>query len=222
MKAFVIFRDRVTYAKACVRALEYAGLDVWVVDQGSTYPPAVEWLNEREAVGDPVLYRGGGHPRDLWEWESFRGVTGQDERYVVTDADCVPDAPPDWLEHLNELLGAHPEYPKIGLGLRTDDLPDHYTRKAQVIDWEAKFWANPLPDGTYAADVDTTLALYRSLSEQVQFSFRALRTGYPYVARHLAWYEDYDNLTPEQRYYHEHAEPGISYWTLRGRSAWND
>ena len=28
MKAFVIFRDRVTYAKQCVEALERAGLDI--------------------------------------------------------------------------------------------------------------------------------------------------------------------------------------------------
>jgi len=41
------------------------------------------------------------------------------------------------------------------------------------------------------------------------------------VADHLAWHEDLDNLSPELQYYHENAEPGISFWTLEDRSAWN-
>lgn len=222
MKAFIIFRDRVTYARQCAAALAAAGLEVRVVDQGSSYPPAVAWLNGLEAAGEPVMRRGGGHPRGLWEWEPFRRAAGETGRYVVTDEDCVPDCPPGWLQRLGELLDAHPEYPKAGLGLRTGDIPAHYERREQVTAWEARFAAQPLGDGSYTADTDTTLALYRPLGEQPGFTVRALRTGEPWLARHLAWYEDYDRLTPEQEHYHEHAEPGISHWTLRGRSAWGD
>ena len=222
MKAFIIFRDRATYAQMCLEALAAAGLEPWVVDQGSTYEPALGWLKGLNALGLPVLWRGGGHPRDLWKWEPFRDVVGQDERYVVTDADCVPDAPLDWPQRLGNLLDECPEYPKAGLGLRVRDIPESYPRWTQVLAWERQFWRVEVKPGVFAADVDTTLALYRPLSQQPDFQMRALRTDEPYVARHLAWYEDYDNLTPELRHYHEHAEPGISYWTLRGRSAWND
>ena len=44
MKAFVIFRDRVTYAQQCVAALMIAGLEPVIVDQGSSWPEAVAWL----------------------------------------------------------------------------------------------------------------------------------------------------------------------------------
>ena len=41
---------------------------------------------------------------------------------------------------------------------------------------------------------------------------RSLRTGPPFVARHLPWYIDPLNLSDEDRYYREHADPVISNW----------
>jgi hypothetical protein len=41
---------------------------------------------------------------------------------------------------------------------------------------------------------------------------RALRTGFPYVARHLPWYADSAHLGDEDRYYRAHADPTISNW----------
>jgi hypothetical protein len=91
-----------------------------------------------------------------------------------------------------------------------------------VVTWEQQFWTHPTEDGTgYSSQIDTTLAMYQPLPDRPHFTIEALRTGTPYVAEHLAWYEDLDNLTPELQYYHEHAEPGISFWTLEDRSAWN-
>lgn len=222
MKAFIIFRDRVTYARQCAATLAAAGLDVCPVDCGSTWPPAIEWLAEMEAAGCLVLYRGGGHPQDLWKWEPFREACGT-SRYLVTDPDVIPsdDCPLDWPARLAEALDRSGK-PKAGLGLRLDRIPEHYQRREQALAWEAQFWDKPLGDGTYDAVVDTTLALYRPLPEQLTFSVAAVRTGPPYLADHLAWYEDLDNLTPELGHYHEHASPGISYWTLHGKSNWGD
>ena len=223
LKAFIIVRDRVTYARQCAEALADAGLDVCPVDSGSTWPAALEWLEEMEAAGTQVLRRGGGHhPRDLWGWEPFREACGTG-RYIVTDPDVVPsaDCPADWPDRLGEALDRSGR-PKAGLGLRLDRIPEHYQRRDQVLSWEAQFWDKPLDDGTYDAIIDTTLALYRPLPESPAFSVEAVRTGPPYVADHLAWYEDLADLSPEMRHYHEHADPGISYWTLRGRSVWGN
>ena len=74
----------------------------------------------------------------------------------------------------------------------------------------------------FDAIIDTTLALYRPLSETPAFTVQAVRTGPPYLADHLAWYEDLEDPLPELRHYHEHAEPGISYWTLPGKSVWGN
>ena len=222
MKAFIIFRDRVTYLHLCVTAMTEAGLEPVIVDQGSTWPLAKDYLTAMEAAGVTVLRRGGGHPRTLWDWEPFRQLCS-DDLYVVTDCDVVPsdDCPLDWPKRLYQLLDAYPEYSKVGLGLRLDRIPDTYLRKDHVLKWEQKFWDEPLDDGVYKAPIDTTLAMYRPLQERsFDITLNALRTGYPYVADHVAWYEDYDELDEELRWYHEHAEPGISYWTVAGRSTW--
>jgi hypothetical protein len=222
VKAFIIFRDRVTYAQQCAASLTAAGLEPVPVDCGSTWRPALEWLEEMEAAGVLVLRRGGGHPRDLWAWEPFRQACGT-SRYIVTDPDVVPsdDCPADWPDVLAEAL-ERTGRPKAGLGLRLDRIPDHYQRRDQVLSWEAQFWENPVDGGLFDAIIDTTLALYRPLSEEPSFSVQAVRTGPPYVADHLAWYEDLGNLSPELAHYHQNTDPGISYWTVPGRSVWGN
>jgi hypothetical protein len=223
VKAFIILRDRVTYAHLCVTAMTEAVLDAVIVDHGSTWPLALDWLTAMEAAGVTVLRRGPGwHPRSLWGWDVFREMCGEG-RYVVTDCDVVPgdDCPPDWPQKLLGLLDEYPEYDKAGLGLRLDRIPESYTGRDHVLEWEGQYWRDQLADGVYRAPVDTTLAMYRTWRERPYFGLHALRTGYPYVADHLAWYEDYAHLADELRYYHEHAEPGISYWTVEGRSAWD-
>lgn len=224
MKSIVIFRDRVTYARRCWVALAKAGLEPVIVDHGSTWPAALEFLGEAEDGGTLVLRRGGGHhPQSLWGWEPFRAACGSG-RYIVTDPDVVPseDCPADWAVRLGWVLDRFPQA-KAGLGLRVDRVPAHYQRRGHVLSWEQQFWRDRLADGVYAAAVDTTLALYRPLSEVPEFPLAsAARTGFPYVADHLAWYEDLDNLPPELSYYYEHADPGIAYWATAGRSAWGD
>jgi hypothetical protein len=221
MKAFIIFRDRVAYAQRCMAAMFAAGLEPVVVDHGSTYPGAVRWLGHLEKHDVKVLYRGGGHPRGLWLWPPFREVCGPVDRYIVTDPDCVPSegCPPGWVDHLGLVLDAYPRA-KVGLGLRIDNIPLHYPRRDHVLEWEGQFWRSQLAPGVYDAGVDTTLALYQPLSVAGCHSIGGTRTGPPYTADHLAWYEDPAALPEDIRYYHEHAEPGISYWTIGGHSAW--
>ncbi len=225
MKAFILFRDRVTYGKRCLASLLSAGLEPVVVDHGSTWPEAVAWLAYLEKSGVMVLRRDKGppdfgHPRNLQMWHQFRKACGS-ECYIITDPDVIPSegCPGDWVQHLGRLLDRYPGEVKAGLGLRTDNLPDHYSRKQQVIDHEISFWQESLEDGVYRGNIDTTLAMYRAWS---QFEMGALRTGFPYVADHLPWHEDLGHLTGEQAYYYEHAEPGIVHWAPHGRSAWKD
>lgn len=207
--ALVIFRDRVAYARPCVAALQTAGFDVHIVDHGSTWPPALDWLEE---CGLPVYRRGTRHPRDLWTWPQLPSLTG-DGRYLVTDPDVLPDAPSDWPTRLHLALDRHPDAVKAGLGLRVDDLPARYEHAEQVRRWEAQHWAWPCGDGLYRAAVDTTLALYRPLSEHSGFALGpALRTGSPYLARHLPWYQDSTCPTDETAWYLHNLPVGVSHW----------
>ncbi len=201
MKAFIIFRDRVTYAKMCYAALRAAGLDVYVVDHDTTWPAALLWLRGLET---PVMYRGeNAYPWQLWQWGPFRDLMGADsEPYVVTDPDVVPSqpCPADWLAELSGALTRH-RCVKAGLGLRLDRLPPGPLR-----DFERQFWADEVEPGVFAANVDTTLALYRPFGQYPLFALGpSLRLGWPYVADHLGWDE---KLTPELRHYHARADPG--------------
>lgn len=210
MKAFIIFRDRVTYAKRCYAALAAAGLDVHVVDHDSAWPAAIAWLDELEAAGTPVLRRGeNAYPWELWKWDRFRALLRRDsEPYLVTDPDVVPsdDCPGDWLDRLTDVL-IRSDCVKVGLGLRLDRLPE--SRRKSVLRKEQVFWTDEQEPGVFRANVDTTLALYQPYSLHPWFSLHpSLRTGPPYVADHLAWYDEFGTLTPELRYYFSRADPG--------------
>ena len=209
MKAFIIFRDRVTYAKRCFGELWKAGFKVHVVDHGSSWPAALLWLANLESVGVPVLRRGeNAYPWELWKWEQFREIMwGDGDPYLVTDPDVVPsdDCPIDWAVRLIGILGQNPCV-KVGLGLRLDRVPA--SRRQQVEEWERGFWASEHEPGVYRANVDTTLALYRPYTEYPLFALGpSLRLGPPYVADHLAWYEG-SNLSPELHHYYSRANPG--------------
>jgi len=222
VRAFVIFRDRISYAIPCCAALWTAGLDVTIVDHGSTYPGAVDWLHDCERDGIPVWYHGGGNPRDLWGRPQFREAAA-DGPYVVTDPDVIPDegCPLDWPQHLENLVYAHNQ-PKVGLGLRVDDLPDHYPRKRQVLEWEQQYWQRQVADGVFEAGTDTTIAVNRALRGSDGHSLGGYRSGSPYLARHLAWYEDPSNLPEDVAYYYAHIQTGISFWTVGAPSCWGN
>ncbi len=226
MRAFIIFRDRVTYGKRCLTALLAAGLEPVIIDHGSTWPEAVAWLASLEKSGVMVLRRDGGHPRGIWGWGMFRAACGND-RYIVTDPDVVPseNCPGDWVQHLSGILDHAPRYcHKVGFGLRLDRIPEHSLRREQVLRVEEAYWKRELVPGVFDAPIDTTLALHVPQAECGCHSFEAQRTGYPYVADHLAWYEsgNREELPEEIAWYYEHAEPGITHWAPGEHSAWKD
>ena len=210
MKAFIIFRDRVTYARQCRDALLKAGLDVHVVDHGSTWPEALHWLGGLEAVGEPVMRRGeNAYPWQLWSWGPFRDLMERDPHpYIVTDPDVTPApfCPPDWPGWLMAVL-AGSDAVKVGLGLRTGNLPDDDQGKL-IASLEAGYWVHEHSPQVFHANVDTTLAVYRPFPEYPVFSlYPGLRTGYPYVADHFGWHER-EPLSEELAYYKAHADPG--------------
>ena len=219
MLAFMITRDRLSYARRCSTALMRAGLEVVVVDHGSTYPPMVRWLEWMGRYSTTTVVRmPNQHPRDLWgAGNVLERHVPVGERFVVSDCDVVPDpdCPAGWVAHLGALLDRLPSAKKAGLGLRTDNLPRHFAGRDRVIEWESQYQAvtdggklNYMPgDGAATvADVDTTLAMYRGLEP---FALGpSLRTRLPYRALHLPWYENTAQPTDEQAYYAAHAEHG--------------
>jgi hypothetical protein len=136
--------------------------------------------------------------------------------FVVTDPDLLPDleAPADSFEYLQELLLRHSEFDKVGFGLHIDDLPLFYPYRTEVAAWESPFWTTQIAPGVFTAHLDTTLALHRpGTCYKVT---EALRTGAPYMARHLPWYRNPFQPDKETAYYLDHRDEAVGYWNRRG------
>ncbi len=212
----VITRDRVSYTKLCIESLERFSnqLDIHIVDHGSTWPAMLQYL---DSSPHPVHRCDDRMPRDLWsDRELIHGIVG-DSCYLVTDPDLIFDAacPDDWLDKLCAVLHRHHgDVAKVGLSLRIDDLPP-ILMSERVQNWEGQFWLSRLDADAWRAPVDTTLALYPSISV-VAPAFRlvpAARLDAPYLLRHLPWYGE---SGPEVEYYREHLVPGSSHWAKGG------
>ena len=74
-----------------------------------------------------------------------------------------------------------------------------------MIKWESQYYKKRLNNFApylYASSIDTTFAVYRPQKEWKNKSFyKAIRTGYPYEARHLPWYKDLFDLSEEDKFY---------------------
>jgi hypothetical protein len=208
---FICSKDRLSFLqRQMFRFCEQGHFNLVVIDTGSTYPPMVEWLALKEV---PVAYVAGeSNPHNaLWNASILDRFNCHNRPYIYTDCDVLPDfeCPDDWMDRLTWLLNRYLQFPKIGLGLRIDDLPDHYARKQEVIQWETQFWQKPIAPDIYNAPIDTTLALYRPGTKGLS---SAIRTGGKYIAKHLPWYSDSANLSAEEKYYKAHMVPGVGSW----------
>ena len=216
---FLIVRDRLSPLLDLIAWLEQAGqTEIWLVDNDSTYPPMVDYL----ASSPHNVIRTGRNLGHRSPWLSGAVQRLAHGRYfVVSDPDVVPDGgcPSDALEHFRRLLDRYPDIDKVGFGLRIDDLPDSYPLAADVRSWEQRFWRHEVEAGVFRADIDTTFALYRPLDRR-HSEDRALRTGSPYLARHLAWYTDPSDLSEDDTYYREHAERSIANWDREELPRW--
>jgi hypothetical protein len=179
--------------------LEKVGMtNIHILDNDSSYPPLLEYY-ARTPYRVVRLGRNVGY-KALWTtpvWNEFKN-----DYYIYTDPDVLPweQCPDDFIEHFFRTLNAQPAYGKVGFGLKIDDLPDHYAHKAKVVTWEQKFWQQEIAPGLYDAKVDTTFALYRPRAEGGHWC-TAIRTGPPYVARHLPWYADSAHPNEEDEFY---------------------
>lgn len=204
---FINARDRLGVMKKLIDWLLDAGYrNIIILDNDSTYPPLLEYYSELDkdprtkiiTLGENFGYKA------LWDSKVLEYLH-IDTPYVYTDPDVLPseNCPKDIVQRLFEILNAHREFRKVGLGLIWEDIT--FYDKTVWQEKEADFYARGnLGGGIAYANVDTTFALYSNLrSYSLRFS---LRTVGDLRCRHLPWYFDYDNLPEDEKYYLEHAD----------------
>ncbi|MGN0188380.1 MAG: glycosyltransferase [Candidatus Cryptobacteroides sp.] len=175
--------------------------NIWIIDNASTYPPLLEWYRTcpykvillHENVGHISIFKTG----------LFKVFRSSYYAYTDSDLEISEECPDDFMEKFITLLKKHPRAVKAGFALRLDDLPDHYDKKKEVVEWESQFWEKEVEPGVYNAPIDTTFAVYKPWFKGglVEFSDLHFRVGPPYTMRHLPWYMDSRNPTGEDLYY---------------------
>ena len=122
----------------------------------------------------------------------------------------------DFISKFIDVLNHFPMAQKAGFGIRIDDLPDHFKNKAMVIAHESQFWAKPVAEDVYEAQIDTTFALYRPFCKgKADRNQKTYRTGGKYVIQHLPWYVDSSNLSEEEREVEEAKSRKINMASMR-------
>lgn len=202
---YIISFNRVSYLKEIISALEKFRLtNIHIIDNASTYPPLLEYLKEspyivhymKENLGHMVFFKA----------DEFKDVR-ENEYYVLTDPDVIPvdECLPDFMDFFYDLLQRYPQYNKVGFSLKTDDIGQTVEEREVLQKWENQFYKkriNRFKPYLYDSYIDTTFALYRPQKEWKTPNFYyAIRTGFPYQAKHLPWYKNFCIPDEEDEFY---------------------
>jgi glycosyltransferase involved in cell wall biosynthesis len=206
-------RDLLTWPKAMVEKIQtYEGVgDVIIVDNGSTYPPLLDWYETNPCKIHKTTNLGHAGP-----WISGIVESLNCEHYIVTDSDLgLDNTPSDTLLYLLDKLKSL-DLDKIGLGLDWKRVTEHSRYYNHMQGYEKNRWENSRIEQDIAIDVptDTTFALYKFH----HYYIGGASTIYPYTARHYPW-----EFTPEEyekdeefKYYIKNASHSCSYKSLLG------
>lgn len=194
--------NRLTTLKKLIASFEKRGYyNLVIIDNKSTYKPLLDFYDGTNYK----VYRLNKNIgfKALWKTRVFLRYMFGYFCYTDSDLEIIEECPDDFMQQFYEILNTYKEVHKVGFSLKIDDLPDHFNRKQEVIDWESKFYKNEKAKNLYIAPIDTTFALYRPFSKRGKRdgSQEMIRVGFPYQMRHLPWYKDSNQLSEEEKYY---------------------
>jgi glycosyltransferase involved in cell wall biosynthesis len=188
---FIISFNRKDTLQQCIERFQNDGYrNLIILDNHSTNEDLIFYLKNLKCKVYFLKKNYGHHV--LWDCGLFNEIINN-QFFVLTDPDILPiaECPTDYIEQFYFILQKYPQKTKVGFSLKLNDLPDSYKYKYDIIRLESFYWERKLNYRfpIYDAPVDTTFALYRPRGGTVETTFYdGIRTGYPYVARHLGWY----------------------------------
>lgn len=180
--------------------------NIIVVDNGSEYPPFLEYLDSLEGKLSILRLKENRGPRRLFHDAALYDQLPK--HFCLTDPDLEfnPGLPPDFLQHLADLTTKY-RVGKAGFSLDISE-PEKMIatpfqigkERYRIWEWEAQFWQTRLEekdDPAYRAKIDTTFAVYNKEFFSAENFLDAIRVAGRYTARHLPWYADH-RLPPEE------------------------
>lgn len=188
---FIISYNREETLKLCVERFQKDGYkNLIILDNASTDEATLAYLKKLSCRVFFFKKNYGHHV--LWDCGLFDDII-KSNYYVLTDPDILPieECPSDYVEQFYHILEQHPEKTKVGFALKLDDLPENYKYKYDIIRFESFYWEKRMQYKfpIYDAPIDTTFSLYKPGGVAIKDDFyNGIRTGYPYIARHLGWY----------------------------------
>ncbi|MBO4294672.1 MAG: glycosyltransferase [Alphaproteobacteria bacterium] len=202
---YIISFNRLYYLRQMIETLEKFHLyNIHIIDNASTYPPLLEYYKTTPYTVHR-MNKNYGH-MVFFDAPDFKSVR-ENEYCVVTDPDVMPieECPTDFMDYFYQILQKYPKYNKVGFSLKIDDIDENTEYQKTLKKWETQFYKHKInffKPYLYNSAIDTTFALYRpqKLWKTDNF-FKAVRTGFPYQARHLPWYKDFNNPTDEDKFY---------------------
>jgi len=204
--------NHLSYLQSLLSKLEEAGYkNIYIIDNNSSYKPLLDFYENLPYK----VFRLKVNYGYLSLWKSGIYKLFKKRYYIYTDSDVVPAdfSPTNYVEYFFQIMQQYKNAEKVGFGLRIDNLPDSYKNKSKVIEWEKQFYEKHLTSNLYKAAIDTTFALYRPyVTGPANFYVLQIRTGYPYLAEHLPWYQDSSNPSEEEIYYRCHVKTS-THWS---------
>ena len=210
---FIVSFNRLACLQRLVAWLESAErAEPIIVDNGSTYPPLLDWLGAMRNTIRICRFEDNYGPYRIWDQRLFGPHTSAEQPfYVVTDPDVLPipecpkDAIPGLIDAWNDL-----RRPKVGLSLRLETIPDTLPHAAEIRCWEASIQTQEVPRGRpgvgttprcYGSLLDTTFQVNHRDVLPPSYGSEGIRLAHPYQADHLGWQIDPQQLSDEDRHY---------------------
>jgi len=204
--------NQLTLCQNTISRLQDFGLKNFIIlDNGSSYLPFVNWLEQTEYP--VIIYYDNPGPRNFFI--SLNIWNRLPQHFIVTDPDLeYPLTIPTSLVSDMIELSNRKAWGKVAIGLNTEPADKMYDG---VKIWEAAYWRTiiehmPSGDPIYAAKTDTTFALYNKkfisrpgdLNWEGEF-FISPRICGNYMCQHLGWYIDKGLPQEEVDFYEKNA-----------------
>lgn len=184
--------------------------NIYILDLGSTYPELLNWykgcsytVTMADNIGHTGLWTSG-YIKQFSNWP-FIAVSDSDIELNI-------DTPKGFIEQM--IIAAKDYYmDKVGLAIEYRDITNPLYKEI-ITPIEERYWRDRIADLTgaingnerelYNAPVDTTFCVVKP---NLPYRIGGIRIAGNYTCKHVPWYQDFNNLTEEEQYYYNTANP---------------